>query len=604
MQGKRPVSGMRYSSLMSTPHPLSRLLAYAQDQRPQIRNAVSFSILKKLFDLAPPALIGTAVDLVVKQDQSLLAKLGIQGFEKQLTVLALGTVLIWGLESLFEYLHKIVWGDLSQHMQHRLRLDAYAHIQKLELGYFENRSTGGLMATLNDDVNQLQRFLAEGANSLIQVATTVLLVSATFLALSPKIAFLAFCPMPFLVLGSFWYQRRIGPRYKVLRERVGDLNGLLANNIQGVATIKSFTAELFEYNRVQAASEAYQKANEAAIRVSSGFQPMIRMVIVVGFTGTLVSGAWLVKQGQIAVGSYSILIFLTQRLLWPLTSLAQTMDSYQQAMASTTRILDLLDTSPQIVDGKTAFTKNQAKGTIEFEDVHFAYPDGRKVLNGLSLTIGAGQTVAVVGATGSGKTTLVKLLLRFYDHQQGQVSLDGMGIQTLSLEDLRKSIGLVSQDVFLFHGSALENIAYGVTHPDREKASAAALTAEAATFIEALPEGYDTVLGERGKKLSGGQRQRLSLARAVYKDPPILILDEATSAVDNETEAAIQRSMKRIRKDRTVLVIAHRLSTVRDADTIYVMDQGQVTEAGTHEELVKLDGIYSSLWKVQTGELV
>jgi ATP-binding cassette subfamily B protein len=449
-------------------------------------------------------------------------------------------------------------------------------------------------------VNQLQRFLDEGASALLQVGTTVVVVSAGFVALSPKVAMLACMPIPFVLLGSFTYQRRIGPRYKVVREAVADLSGLLSNNLQGVATIKSFTAEGYEVERVSVASRAYQDANQAAIRVSSAFSPLIRMVIVCGFTGTLVAGGWLVHTGVLAVGSYSVMVFLTQRLLWPLTRLAQTMDLYQRAMASTTRVLDLLDTQPTIVDGPT--TLAEVRGDVRFEGVDFSYPDGRRVLADVDLHVPAGKEVAVVGLTGSGKTTLVKLLLRFYQHQGGVVALDGHPVEELTLASLRGAIGLVSQDVFLLHGTVLENIAYGDPAPDRERAVAAARTAEAAEFIDELPDGYDTLIGERGKKLSGGQRQRLALARAVYKDPPVLVLDEATSAVDNETEAAIQRSMARLRADRTVLVIAHRLSTVRDADEIVVLHQGAVAEQGTHEHLLGSGGIYASLWKVQTGE--
>jgi ATP-binding cassette subfamily B protein len=290
--------------------------------------------------------------------------------------------------------------------------------------------------------------------------------------------------------------------------------------------------------------------------------------------------------------------------LWPLTRLGETFDLYQRAMASTNRILDVVDARPGLVDGDRPLPRGSVKGEIGFEDITFSYRDGHPVLTEVRLTADAGLTTAFVGATGSGKTTLVKLLLRFYDVDSGQITVDGADVRDLRSRDLRRAIGLVSQDVFLFHGTVRDNIAYGRPDATHEEIRAAADIAEAHEFITRLPEGYDTIVGERGQKLSGGQRQRVSIARAVLVDPPILVLDEATSAVDNETEAAIQRSLERISLDRTTLVIAHRLSTIRHADRIYVLDDGRVAAVGTHEELLEVGGIYRALWDVQTGEAV
>jgi len=297
-----------------------------------------------------------------------------------------------------------------------------------------------------------------------------------------------------------------------------------------------------------------------------------------------------------------VMVFLTQRLLWPLTRLGQTFDLYQRAMASTNRILDLLDTAPSITDGPTEL--GRVDGHIEFTNVGFAYTPGFPVIEDLSLTIPAGQTTAIVGATGSGKTTLIKLLLRFYDVTAGSITIEGHDIRELTLASLRQAIGLVSQDVYLFHGTVSDNIAYGRPDAPLEDVVAAAKVAEAHEFIVGLPDGYESIVGERGQRLSGGQRQRISIARAVLADPPVLVLDEATSSVDNETEAAIQRSLEVITRDRTTIAIAHRLSTVRHADQTYVLDHGRVAEMGSHEELLDANGIYASLWKVQTGEAV
>jgi ATP-binding cassette, subfamily B, bacterial len=587
---------------MTKPHPLRRLLHYARPYRTQIGLATLFSILNKLFDLAPPVLIGAAVDVVVNRQDSFIAQLGITDVMSQLWLLGGMTAVIWILESLFEYLYGIAWRNLAQTLQHELRLDGYSHVQGLEMAYFEDQSAGGLMAILNDDINQLERFLDGGANDILQVVTTVIVVGGLFIAAAPSVAWLALLPMPFVIWGSLKFQERIAPRYAAVREQVGMLNSQLSNNLTGIATIKSFTAEAHETERIRRESDIYRQRNRNAITLSSAFVPLIRMIIMSGFIAIMVFGGALTLTGQLNVGLYSVLVFMTQRLLWPLTRLGNTLDMYQRAMASTNRVMNLLDTQPQIVEGSEDLPLDDVQGEIVFEHVSFAYGDGRHALRNLSLTMPAGQTAAIVGATGAGKSTLVKLLLRFYDVQQGRITIDGRDLRDLRFAALRGAIGFVSQDVFLFHGTVRENIAYGTFDASMEQIMAAARIAEAHDFIMELPQGYDTIVGERGQKLSGGQRQRISIARAALKDPPVLILDEATSAVDNETEAAIQRSMERIAVGRTVIVIAHRLSTVRNADQIFVLENGRLRENGRHEQLAGNGGIYAALWKIQTGD--
>jgi len=583
-------------------HPLLRLISYSRRHRRRVIAASLFSVLNKIFDLAPPALIGAAVDIVVQQSDSFIARLGISDPADQLLALAGLTLVIWILESVFEYVHRVLWRNLAQVLEHELRIDAYAHVQDLELAYYEDRSTGGLMSILNDDINQLERFLDVGANDLIQVATTVIVIGGIFIGVAPSVAWMALLPMPLVIYGSVWFQRRLAPRYAAVREQVGILNSQLSNNLSGIATIKSFTSERHEVERMRAESDVYRQRNKDAIALSSAFSPLIRMVIVAGFIAIMVFGGRLALDGTLNIGAYSVLVFMTQRLLWPLTRLGETFDLYQRAMASTTRILDLLDVEPQIVDGPRRVPVESVRGEVTFEDVHFNYGNGQNVVRGLSLNIPAGETAAIVGATGAGKSTVIKLLLRFYDVQRGRVLLDDRDVREFNLADLRGAIGLVSQDVFLFHGTVRENIAYGTFGATDEQIVAAARIAEAHEFIMDLPQGYDTVVGERGQKLSGGQRQRISIARAVLKDPPVLILDEATSSVDNETEAAIQRSMERIAVGRTTIVIAHRLSTVRNADRIFVLENGVLREQGRHEDLLRDNGIYATLWRVQTGE--
>ena len=583
----------------SNEHPLQRLLKHAKQYQKMIWQATTCSILNKVFDLAPPAIIGAAVDVVVHKENSFLAPFGFVTVFNQLLFLSFLSLIIWSLESVFEYAFERLWRDIAQNIQHDLRLDAYSHIQSLQLAYFEDKSTGELLSILNDDVNQLERFLDVGANEILQVLTTVVVISGAFFILTPGTAWMAMLPIPFILWGSIAFQKRLAPRYTVVREKVSLLNSRLANNLSGITTIKSFTTEGYELERLRGESDAYRQSNHQAIILSAAFVPLIRIIVLVGFSAILFFGGLEVVNGRLEVGTYSVLVFLTQRLLWPLTGLGQTLDLYQRAIASTQRVMDLLDTPITIPSGDVAL--KAVRGDIKLEGVSFTYSNQVRVINNLSLHIPAGKTTAIVGTTGSGKSTLVKLLLRLYEIDQGSITLDDIDIEKIYLDDLRRAIGLVSQDVFLFHGTIQENIAYGTPTAEMTEIINAAQVAQAHDFILELPQQYETIVGERGQKLSGGQRQRIAIARAILKNPPILILDEATSAVDNETEAAISRSLEKITFNRTTLVIAHRLSTIRHADCIYVMEKGTLVERGTHEELLAQNGIYNDLWNVQTG---
>jgi len=581
-------------------HPLRRLVSHLKHHRLTVILASLCSILNKFWDLAPPILIGMAIDVVVQRENSFLSHWYRDPHDQFLILVGI-TVIIWVLESLFEYWWGILWRNLAQTAQHELRMDAYNHIQNLEMQWFSEQSTGGLMSILNDDVNQLERFLDQGANDLLQLATTIIVVGTIMFILAPQVALLAVIPVPIIVIGSFVFQRRIGIRYKKVREEVGELNALLNNNLQGITTIKSFTAESREAQRVNLASGSYRNANRDAIRLSASFVPLIRMAILFAFTANMLVGGWMALDGELDVGAYAIIVFITQRLLWPLTRLGQTFDLYQRAMASTTRVLDLVDTKIGIIEGEGILTDIQGK--ISFKDIKFTYPGRESVLNDINFEVQAGTTVGLVGSTGSGKTTLTRLLMRFHDPLSGAVEIDGNNIRDLKLESLRGAIALVSQNTTLFPGTIKENIAYGNPDSSLEQIEYAAGIAEATGFISELPNGIGTNIGEDGHKLSGGQRQRLAIARAVLKNAPILVLDEATSNVDNETEAALQRSIEKISENRTTLIIAHRLSTIRNADKIIVLDSGEISEVGTHNELIRKNGIYSRLWAVQTGEV-
>ena len=587
---------------MSEGGPFKRLLKYMSPHKGTIRLATLCSVLNKIWDLAPPLLIGLAVDVVVQREESFLAGFGIEDAWHQLILLSVLTFLIWGLESLFEYFYGILWRNLAQTVQHELRLETFSHVQKQGMGWFDERQKGDVLAILNDDINQLERFLDKGANDLLQVTTTVIVVGAVFLAISWEVALFAVLPIPVIIWGSFLYQRSLEPRYAEVRNTAGRLNALLENDLSGMSTIQSFTAEDRELERVEDLSNEYRNANKKAIRLSVAFVPMIRMAILCGFTATLLLGGWFTLEGVLAIGAYSVLVFMTQRLLWPLTRLGETFDLYQRAMASSTRVLDVLSSPTEIVQGDyTPGAKDITKSDIELKGVGFAYTGRENVFEGLNLTIKSNETTGIVGATGSGKTTLIRLLLRFAEPKEGTIEWAGKPLPEWNLNTLRSSMSLVDQHITLFPTSILENIRYGNPDASDEEVKAAGLVAEASNFIEELPDSWQTLVGEGGHRLSGGQRQRIAIARAVLKDAPVLILDEATSAVDNETEAALQRSISKISSDRTAIIIAHRLSTIRNAERIIVLDNGKIIEDGNHEQLVDKRGTYARMWAVQTG---
>ena len=581
---------------------LRDLFNYALEQDTKVRRGIIYSILNKIFDLAPPVLIGIAIDIVVEGSDSFIGNLGYSDRRQQLIILAVLTFIIWGLESTFDYIAAVTWRNISQDIEHSLRTDAFNNVLGLDLAFFENKSSGRLMAILNDDVNQLETFLDNGANRLVQTATTVLVIGGTFLYISPLVAVFAFIPIPIIIFGSLRFTNRIAERYTKIRNDIENLNANLSNSITGILTVKSFNREKKESERINLSSNEVKSANYHAIRLSAAFIPIIRIAILFGFTATLLIGGFLALDGEIKVATYSVMLFITQRLLWPLTELGVIFDSYQKAMASFRRIINLKNTTPTIDNGNEKLTSFNKK--IEISNLNFEYVKNFPVLNDISIDINKGQTTAIVGSTGSGKSTLIKLILRLYDSTSGEIKFDGKNIRDLELDSLRNKIGLVSQDIFLFEGTVFENIAYGNLDAKDEEVWEAAKLSESDKFINLLPNKENTIVGERGQKLSGGQRQRISIARAILKNPEILILDEATSAVDNETEAAIQRSINTLKEGRTVIAIAHRLSTIRNAEIIYVLEEGKVVESGNHESLLEINGVYSKLWSVQTGEKI
>ncbi|HEX2898274.1 MAG TPA: ABC transporter ATP-binding protein, partial [Bacteroidia bacterium] len=509
----------------------------------------------------------------------------------------------FGVESFFEWLLDFGFKRLAQRVQHDLRIHAYDHLQHREMAYFEKHRMGDTLAILSDDVNQLERFLNTGFNEILQLVVLFVFSGIILFTTSWQLALVGMVPIPFILWGSRHYQKLVGPRYGKMRDEAGLLGSRMENNLSGIAVIKSFSAEDYERERVAANSEAYREANFLAIKLSAVYVPLIRMLVAVGFGGTLLLGSYWVlnDSGMITVGELVLFSMMIQRLLWPITRLGATLDSYERAKASAKRIFGLLDVFPTIQDHPKSVSMDRASGSISFENVHFDYGNDVPVLQGLDFEVQAGETIGIAGTTGSGKSTMIKLLLRFYDVTEGHIRMDGQDLRDLKLKDLRRNIALVSQDVYLFHGTIAENIAYGLQGAGEAAIVEAAKAAQLHDFVVSLPEGYQSIVGERGIKLSGGQRQRLSIARAILKNAPVLVLDEATSSVDTETERAIQENLAKYAKDRTAIVVAHRLSTIRQANRILVIDQGRVAEHGTHDELILQGGIYAELWKVQTG---
>ena len=577
-----------------------RFFKYAKKWRIKIYFATFYSIINKLFDIAPEILLGIAVDVVSSSGNNFLDLFGIHGSEDQVITLAVLTFGIWAFESIFQYMYMVGWRNIAQSIEHDIRLDLYRSVQGLDVHWFENQKLGNISSIINDDVNQLERFLNNGINQIVQIIVSSILIGAVFFFISPLIAVIILVPIPIIFFISMFFQRNLSPKYLEVRESVGKLSASIFNNLLGINTIKSFASENRESRRLEELSYDYLKKNKRAIRLSSAFVPIVRMGVLSGFLVTMVLGSLMALNKEITVGEFAMLLFLTQRFLWPFTSLGEIVDLFERSMASTKRILDTLDFRPNIKDGSNRDFSNFDQ-SIAFKSIQFYYNKNNIVFDDISFTVQNKKITAIVGPTGIGKTSLVKLLLRFYDPQKGDILIGDESIRSLALQKLRQSIGLVGQDTFLFDGTIQENIIYPEEEVDFEKMKKVSKLSQSYEFIQEFEKGFDTLIGERGVKLSGGQKQRLAIARALYKDPSILVFDEATSSIDNHTESLIQKSMKDICKDRTALIIAHRLSTIRYADTIIVIDKGNIAETGNHEELLSKNGLYKRLWDIQTG---
>ena len=591
-------------------------IEYGPKNRFEYGVGISASIGARLLDLIPTLMLGVAIDAIFTGDRafSLGPFVPVEWLpdtpESQfaLTLAIIAGAFLFG--AVFHWMRNWGWNASAQNITHDIRVETYREMQRLNMEFFSDKQTGELMSILSNDVNQLERFLNDGLNSASRLIVMIIGIAGVLFYINWQLALVALLPAPLIAGFTYGFVIIIRPKYKKMRATVGALNSRLENNLGGIQVIKSSNTEIYEDDRVDDASYEYFDAHWDAIRTRIKFFPMLQLISGFGFVITfLVGGYWLIAGPpgpftlELTIGWFAVFVLYTQQMIWPMAQFGQIINMYQRADASSARIFGLMDESGKLEEDENAPDLDVTAGHVEYDSVAFGYEGEDHVVSDISFEVEPGDTCALVGPTGAGKTTVLKLLLRMYDVKEGSIRIDGMDIRDVNLPSLRRAVGYVSQDTFLFYGTVRENIAYGTFDATDRAVVEAAKAAEAHEFIDELPDGYDTMVGERGVKLSGGQRQRISIARAVLKDPEILVLDEATSDVDTETEMLIQRSLDELTADRTTFAIAHRLSTIKDAEQIVVLDEGKIVERGTHDDLLTRDGLYAHLWGVQAGEI-
>ncbi|GGL68771.1 ABC transporter ATP-binding protein [Halocalculus aciditolerans] len=617
----------------SVDRPLYRLFtAYGRDVWEWFALGMVANVVARVGSLLPPLVLGAALDSIFTGDSPYTLPLVPASWlpATDPAQFRFSVIVITGAfvsTAVFTWVYGVAANTFAHRVMHEVRTDSFEKMQNLDMAFFDDKQTGEVMSILNNDANNLEVFLDNALQNSARLVVMAVGVLGIMVWLNAQLALVMLVALPVLVGLTAWFMRVVVPRYARERANVGHLNTRLENSLSGVELVKTTGSEAYEVGRVRTASKNLYDATMAVLRLNFVYRPGMELVAGLAFAATFaIGGFWLFAgpprffTGTLSAGAFVTFILLTQRIVTPLAEVSNIVDQYENAKASSERVFGLMDIPARIRDAEDATELTDVDGDVEYDGVTFGYVDESRrdssanqnaersgeedevVLEDVSFHANPGDTVALVGPTGAGKSTVVKLLLRLYDPNEGSIRLDGHDLRDVTVDSLRDAVGYVGQDTFLFDGTVRDNIRYGHFDAGDDAVVEAAKAAEAHAFIQELPDGYETRVGERGVKLSGGQRQRVSIARTILQDPPVLVLDEATSAVDTETELAIQHSLDALSEDRTTLSIAHRLSTVTDADLILVVEDGRVVERGTHDALVDEDGLYAALWDAQTGD--
>ena len=568
---------------------LARVLSYLKPYRKGVAMTLLLAIATTLLDLVPPWLIKVVVDSLVEEKESFWIYGAI-----------VGLALIYLTRNFTNHRRIMINNKVEQNVVFDLRSDVYRALQNLSLNYFENRSTGELMSRANDDVNYVERIFIDGVEQVVTAILTLIGISIILFYMHWKLAVVALLPIPFLIYGAWIYTAKAHNQYHVVRKRAAKMNAKLQDSISGIRETLSFNRQLHEVKQFEKRSRDYCDGTLEVMRLWAFYSPTMMFLGSLGTVLILLYGVGLVQVGDITVGSLVAFVGYLALFYTPINQLHSVNHMLQHALASGERLFEIIDTVPAVQEAPNAILPStNVRGKIQFDRVNFSYIPEKSTIHEVDFTIAAGEKMALVGHTGSGKSTLVKLLMRFYDTQSGAILIDGHPIKELKISYLREQIGLVSQDPFLFNDTVADNILYGNIEADRDQVISAAVSAHADPFIKKLPIGYDTLVGERGVKLSGGEKHRIAIARTFLKDPPILVLDEATSSVDTETESHIKQALDTLMAGRTTLIIAHRLSTLEGSDRVLVMKQGELVETGIHDTLIATDSEYAQLFRQQ-----